>query len=109
MVVFERITAAHIVLADFRGYLGRFVFEEAVQVGNLVVDEDSGAGAFNSGCLEFVVESLLTKVIVLLGLVYGEVVLFDVTLEEAAAVPLLLVHEHRPSDPLAIYLLLAHV
>ena len=105
----EGVSAAHIVPADLRGYLGRFVFEEAVQVGNLVVDEDSGADAFNAGGLDFVVEGLLAEVVVLLGLVYGEVVLFDVALEKAAAVPLLLVHEHRPSDPLAIYLLLAHV
>lgn len=90
MVVFECVAAAHVVLANLSGDFRGFVFEEAVEVGFLVVDEDTGAGALKACRLYFVVESLLAEVIVFLGLVYGEVVLLYVALEEAAAVPFFL-------------------
>ena len=107
--MFEGIAAAHVVFADFCGDFGGLVFEERVEVRYLVIDIHAGTDAFNSCCVHFVVEGLLGQMIVLAGLVHGEVVLFYVAAEEAAAVPLLFVNEHRPSDSLAVYLLLTHV
>lgn len=109
VIVFECVTAAHIVLAYLSGDSRGFVFEEAVEVGFLVIDVDTGAGAFDAGGLYFVVEGLLAQVIVFLGLVHGEVVLFYVAMEEAAAVPFFLGNQEQASVPLDRNLLFTDV
>lgn len=109
MIVFECVAAAHIVLAYLSGDFRGFVFEEAVEVGFLVIDVDTGAGAFDAGGLYFVVEGLLAQVIVFLGLVHGEVVLFYVAMEEAAAVPFFLGNQEQASVPLDRNLLFTDV
>ena len=66
VVVFECVAAAHVVLADFSGDFRGFVFEEAVEVHNPVIDTVALTDAFNSGLVCFVIEGLLADAVVLL-------------------------------------------
>ena len=101
MVVFKGVAAAHVVLADFSGDFRGFVFEEAVEVHNPVIDTVALTDAFNSRLVCFVVEGLLADAVVLLRLVNGEVVLVSVTLKDVRLLPFLLAHKQRPSDTAA--------
>lgn len=83
-----------------RGFSG-FVFEEAVEVHNPIIDTVALADAFNSGLVCFDVEGLLANAVVLLRLVNGEVVLVSVTLKDVRLLPFLLAHKQRPSDTAA--------